>query len=67
MSIYEVSLKEAAKRFDDRYFSPKVVRDMFGLEVGLPPIPFSPNCLKDCRTTVFLSVIIPARMENRSV
>jgi|GEM_PF-1231759 len=46
MSIYEVSLKEAAKRFDDRYFSPKVVRDMFGLEVGLPPIPFSPELLE---------------------
>lgn len=41
-----VSLREAAKLFDDRYFDPEAVYRVFGFRPEPPPIPFSRETLE---------------------
>lgn len=42
-----VSIAEASRLFDDRYFNPNATKDVFGFYPELPPILFSPDALEN--------------------
>lgn len=41
-----VSIAEASRLFDDRYFNPNATKDVFGFHPELPPISFTPDVLE---------------------